>query len=134
MSTRRRYAYGLGRLTTPIATAAATTAAATASATAKPAAATATAATPTAVALAFLSLVDADRAAHQLVAVELLDRSLRLGIRGHLDEPESARLTRHPIRDDRHGIAVPDLRKDLLQILLPGLEGQITDVQLSSHV
>src|SRR5262249_14219017 len=92
--------------------------------------AVASAAAAVAPAAAVASFVHLQRATVQLVSVELLNRLLRLGVRGHLDETETARLTGIAVGDDRHGLASAGRGEQRLEVLIGGGEGKIADVQL----
>src|SRR5262245_52607005 len=103
-------------------------------------AAAAPAAVPAAAAKAAGSLrtrprfVDRQIAATERIVVQLVDRLLRVFVRGHLDERESACATRghvahHLDRVDRAGRG-----KELLQLRLPCRERQVADVEFPSHL
>jgi hypothetical protein len=66
-------------------------------------------------------------------AIQHLDRLAGLLLRRHLDEPESARPSRELVRDDPNRLHGPGLLKELAKVLLGGLEGEISDEQLSGH-
>src|SRR5262249_10564506 len=61
------------------------------------------AATPVAAGAARLSLVHAQWAASELLAIQVLDGARRIGAR-HLDEPETARPAGVAIGNDAHGL------------------------------
>jgi len=66
-------------------------------------------------------------------SVQHLYRLRRLLFGGHLDKPESARPSRELIGDDSNRLDGAGLREELAEILLRGLEGEVTDEQLSGH-
>src|SRR5262249_17145235 len=75
---------------------------------------------------------------HQLPAlerlvVELADRRLRFGVRGHLDESESAGVTGHAIGDHRGRLDRAALAEVLAQALGGGGIGQTADIQIGRH-
>ena len=80
-----------------------------------------------AVAVAFLGLVDLDRAAFQILSVKLLDGALGFSARAHLDEAEAARLAGVTVGDDCDGIALTGLREEILEILVVDVETEIAD-------
>jgi hypothetical protein len=65
--------------------------------------------------------------------IQHLDRFAGLVLRSHLDEPESARPSRELVRDDPDGFHGSGLLKELAQVLLRGLEGEVSDEQLCGH-
>src|SRR2546423_15288762 len=64
----------------------------------------------------------------QICSVELLDRILRFLFVRHLDEGESARLTRVTVTHQLHSFNLAELREHLLQILLTSRKCQIPNV------
>src|SRR4029077_17370022 len=76
---------------------------------------------------AFLRLVDAQRAAVHLEAVQGLDRGLRF-VLGHVDETEAARLAGLPVVDELDGLHLAVALEQGLHVLLGGIEGQIAYV------
>src|SRR6185295_3667118 len=75
----------------------------------------------------FLRLVDAQRTAVHLVAVEALDRGLRLA-RTHFDEAEATGLARFAVVDQLYGIDLAVALEQHLDILLGRGEGQVAHV------
>src|ERR1044071_5673869 len=75
----------------------------------------------------FLRFVHAQRTAVHLVAVESLDRGLRLA-RTHLNETESTGLARLAVVDQLYGINFPMALEEHLDILLSRGEGQVAHV------
>jgi hypothetical protein len=130
--------------TTSTATAATTTAAAAAAAAAEAAATAAaatTAATTTEAATAAAAvgpltrLVDGQRAPVEILAMEGLDRLLRLPIAGNIYKAEAARLPRHSVHhhlDVRHLDA--SLLKGLTNAVLRRMEGQVAHVKSLAHL
>src|SRR5207249_11094397 len=82
---------------------------------------------------ALAGLAHVQRAALQILAIELGDRLLRLARRAHLDEAEAARLPGGAIGDDRDRLARPGLREQRLQVLARGVEGKVADEDLLAH-
>src|SRR4051812_32037263 len=76
---------------------------------------------------AFLRFVDAQRPAVHLVAVESLDRGLRLA-RTHLNETETTGLARLAVVDQLYGINLAMALEEHLDVLLGYLEGQVAHV------
>jgi hypothetical protein len=110
--------------------AAATTAAAVAAAASTTAAATATAARTL-----FLrtSLVDGQRAAIMLLAIESGNRSLCFRIATHLNEAESLAATGFTIRNHLGRLNRAMLAEELFQIRAAGVIAQVPDIQLIAH-
>jgi len=65
--------------------------------------------------------------------IQHLDRFAGLVLCSHLDEPESARPSRELVRDDPNRLHGSGLLKELAQVLLRGLEGEVSDEQLCGH-
>ena len=78
--------------------------------------ATATAAA-TAAAVPVARFVDLERPAFELLAVQLLNRLLRIGVGAHLDKAEAAGLSGGPIGDDGDRLAHARLSEQLFEIL-----------------
>lgn len=117
---------------------AATTAAITTTAAATVAAATtAVAATAAAVATATLStrlsLVDSNRPVADHCSIERLNRSVRLPIIGHFDEPETLALTSGAIHNDRGVQNFSKRAKELRKLLIVRVVGQIAYVNPGGH-
>src|SRR4030095_12082695 len=74
-----------------------------------------------------------ERSSVQFLPVEGLDGSLSLFVRGHLNKRKTARLSRVPVGHQTYRRYRPGLRKELFQILLSCLEGQVSNVQFRSH-
>src|SRR6266481_7708411 len=105
-----------------------------ASAAVPPTTTTTTATVSTAAAAGALAcFTDADRAALDLRAIELLDRALRVRIRAHFDEAEPATLSGRAIGHHGDRIAGADRRKSFLKILIGDVECEIPDVELLAH-
>jgi hypothetical protein len=117
--------------TTATATAVSATATAAATATAPEAAATAAAATTVFLGSGF---VDLQRPAIDLSTIKVLNRSLGLCVPRHLDECKPARLSRIAVRHDADRLDLPYLTKQLFQVLLGRLKGQISHIQFNRHV
>jgi len=75
-------------------------------------------------AAAGLTLSDAQLTAIHIVAIQVLNRTSRIGL-AHLNEPESAGTARFAISWQRHGLDSPVLRKQLANVRLAGAERQI---------
>src|SRR5688572_17157590 len=101
--------------------------AATAAATAAAAEAT------TAAALAGLGLVDGQRPAIVLLAVERGDRRLRLFVRTHLHEPEAFAPAGVAVADHLSAAHRAVLREQLLQLRAVHVVAQVSDVQPPAH-
>src|SRR5262249_22114058 len=113
----------------------------TAAATVSTAAAAPTAAAPAAAkpapaaAAAFLGpgFVHRQRTAFHFLAVESLDRGLRLLIIAHFHEPEPLRPTGVAVHDDLGRLHGPVRFEHLLQVTVGNRVGQVTHVQLLAH-
>ena len=78
-------------------------------------------------------LVYDEVAVTEQTTVEHLDRLCRLLLRGHLDEAEAPGATGKLVRDDPDRFHRPGLREQLAQVLLGGLEGEVTYEQFCGH-
>ncbi|HEY6172943.1 MAG TPA: hypothetical protein VIX73_00815 [Kofleriaceae bacterium] len=101
-------------------------------------AATASASGPTASAsaapaAAFLGHVDAQRAALEVLAVELRERFLGAGRIGHLDKRKAARLTAVAVGHHRDREHLSAFREVLVDQDLGGVKGKIADIQTIRH-
>src|ERR1019366_3366366 len=100
---------------------------------ATPAAATTTAAIATAAAAAgaglILRFVDTQRASAQIVSIQVLNGTRRIGL-VHLHEAEAARPTGFTIRRQRHLFDGAVLAEQRRQIRLTGREGEVTHINL----
>src|SRR5262249_31089515 len=108
------------------------TSAAAATTTATPATETTT--TAAAAARPLLGLVDRQRPAAELAAVQLVNGLLGLLVAAHLDEREAAGPAGLAVR---HHLGIRDgavLAEHLAQLELGGVERKIADVQTSTHV
>jgi hypothetical protein len=76
------------------------------------------------------SLIDVERAAHEILAVQGLDRLFGFGVIGHLHESESLRLAGVPVHDDCHGVNLAVSLERFLQFGLTRIEGHIAYVEL----
>src|SRR5262249_26090510 len=112
---------------------AATTAApATTTATTEAAAPAATTATTSARTLA--RFADAQGAAVELATVQRRDGGVSIGLRGHFDERESARLSGHAVRDDRHFLDIASVGGERsAQRFVIGVVREIADVEPRTH-
>src|SRR5262245_54077249 len=90
-------------------------------------------ATTTAAARALAGLGDRELTTAELVPVQLLDGTLGLLGRAHLDEPEAARLAGRAVGDDRGRLTGADAREELAQLLAGGGEGQVPHEELLAH-
>src|SRR5690349_2497388 len=118
------------------ATAAAATGLASAATTARPAAAEATAAATEVAGAAFRTgprLVDRDRAATELRAVELLDRLLGVIVVRHRDERKTAWAAGHAIAHDGDALHGSRLREHLLEFGFTDLIRDVADKQALRH-
>src|SRR2546425_11090007 len=77
--------------------------------------------------------VDDEITVSEQPTVEHLDRLGRFLLGGHLHEPESARPPGELVRDDADRFNGAGLSEQLAQILLRGLEREITDEELCRH-
>src|SRR3989475_12161244 len=80
------------------------------------------------------SNVDGEGPAVQLRAIEGFDGFLRLFRRAHRDEAEPTRFTRHAVH---HQVGLDDRamrREGVLEIVLGGVEGKISNKQFCTHV
>src|SRR5688572_5622780 len=75
----------------------------------------------------FLRFIDAQRTAVHLVAVEALDRGLRLA-RTHLDETEATGFARFAVVDQLYGVDLAMALEEHLDVLLGRGEGQIAHI------
>src|SRR5262249_53099937 len=92
-------------------------------------AAAAVTATAAAATTTLLSLVDAERATAQVLAIEVLDGAR--GIRaGHFHEAEAARTTRVPIGDQAHGLHGAVLREQLTHLGIGRGKRQVANIDL----
>ena len=109
----------------PITSTATTTAAATA----------VTAAAPTAAAALFARtrFVDSQGATFEVLAVEHGDGFSCILLRGHFDEPETARFAGGPVLHDINGIDGPRLREQILQVVFRHIEGEVSHEQFCTH-
>src|SRR5262249_49123069 len=73
------------------------------------------------------SFIHVQGAAVHLGAVELRNRGFRLALVGHLDKRETPGLSCVAIRHDVHAIHVPVLGERRMQLILGGLEAQISN-------
>src|SRR5207249_11051103 len=78
-------------------------------------------------------VVDHESAIPEEPTVQHLDCLAGLFLRSHLHEPESARPARELVRDDPNRLHGARLLEQLAQILLRGLEREVSDEQLSGH-
>src|SRR5215203_3398785 len=117
--------YSPARLSASIATAAATAAAA--------AAATSTEAA-TAAGRLRTRLIHCQVAAAKLRIVQLVDRVLRVFLRHHLDERKSARPPGGHVANDVHRFDLSDTAEQIVQLLFARREGEVADVEFSSHL
>src|SRR5262249_54707799 len=76
---------------------------------------------------------DVEAAPAELMRIQLDNGSLRLLVRTHFDESESASLPCCPITHHRHALHGSDRSKQILQFWFFCLERQISDVQLFTH-
>jgi len=97
---------------------------------AAPAAATTTATIATAAVLARLRLVDRQRAALQLGAVQGDDRRLRLRLVRHLDEAEAAGATRVAVRRYARGCNRAVRRESGLEVALARVKTKVSNVNV----
>jgi hypothetical protein len=95
--------------------------------------ATATTATTTAT-RTLLSDIDAQRATLEILTIEVVDRLLSALGRCHLDEAEAARLTGHPVEHQSDFLDLTTRCKLLVDQVLGGVEGKVTDVKTIRHV
>src|SRR5439155_1117856 len=79
-------------------------------------------------------LVHSERAATQLVLVQLRDGRLCFLVRGHFHEPEAPCPTGRHVAHDAHRVDGTELFEQLLQLRLAGLVGEVSDVQFSTHL
>ncbi len=79
------------------------------------------------------SLAHTQRAAGKILAIELLDGGLGLGIGAHRDEAETAGTVRVPIHNDLDGRNRAALLKDFLQFGFGGLIREVGDVETIAH-
>jgi hypothetical protein len=77
--------------------------------------------------------VDAEGATLEVLLVQVVERLLRALGRGHLDKAEAARLAGHPVEHERDFLDLATRGELLLDQILGGVEGQITDVETISH-
>ena len=77
-------------------------------------------------------LVDRQRAAAEIVLVELRNRLLRFLVGSHLDKREAARASGGHIAHDAHGLHIAGLTEQLLQLGFADCVGEIADVQLAT--
>jgi hypothetical protein len=78
--------------------------------------------------------IDTKRATLDLLAIELGDGILRIGLGGHGHEGESAGLAREFILHEEHFRDSAGLRKHILQLELRRRERQVAYVQSISHI
>src|SRR5262245_3709828 len=76
---------------------------------------------------------DVEATPAELMRIQFVNGSLRLFVRTHFDESESARLPRCPITHHRDALHGSDRGKQILQFWFFRLERQISDVQLFTH-
>src|SRR5689334_14283274 len=82
---------------------------------------------------ALLGDIDPQRAATEVLAVEIRDRLLGgVGAR-HLDEAKSARLTAHPVDHQVDALDLSGSREVLGDQVLGGVVGQVSNVQAARH-
>src|SRR5437667_256431 len=79
-------------------------------------------------------LVHGERAATQLVLVQLRDGRLCFLVRGHFHEPEAPCPTGRHVAHDAHRVDGTELFEQLLELRLAGLVGEVSDVQFSTHL
>src|SRR5947209_10129069 len=79
-------------------------------------------------------LVHRERAAPQLVLVQLHDGRLGFLVRRHFHEPKAPRPTGRHVAHDAHRVDGTELSEQLLQLRLAGLVGEVSDVQFSTHL
>src|SRR5579862_486329 len=78
--------------------------------------------------------VDREAASADLHCVELFDGFLRIFVRGHFDERESACAARHLIAHHVDRLDGPGLGEQFLQLRLTRRVRKIPDIQLSTHL
>jgi hypothetical protein len=78
-------------------------------------------------------LVDDEVTVPEQPAVQHFDRLGCLFLRGHLDESEPPGPPGELVRDDPDRLHDPRLLKELPEILLCSLEGEVTDEKLCGH-
>lgn len=83
--------------------------------------------------VAVARLVDLDRTALDVLAIELLDRPLSLGVRAHLDKAEAARLAAELVGHDGDRFAGARLPEGGLEVLVGDVEREVSYVQFLSH-
>jgi hypothetical protein len=83
--------------------------------------------------LAGTRFIHRERATFERFAVELRNRILRIGIRGHRDKREPARLARELILNELHFGDGSGLREVILKIDLGRGEWQIAHVEFITH-
>src|SRR5882672_4730994 len=79
-------------------------------------------------------LVHGERAAPQLVLVQLRDGRLGFLVRRHFHEPEAPCPTGRHVAHDAHRVDGTELFEQLLQLRLASLVGEVSDVQFSTHL
>jgi hypothetical protein len=77
--------------------------------------------------------VHTERASFDLLAVQLADRVLRIGLRSHRHKSEASGFPGEFILHQQHFGNCPGLRKHVLQLELCGRERQVAYVQSISH-
>src|SRR5271168_5078015 len=78
-------------------------------------------------------LVNLDSAPLQIGVIESLDCLGRIGRFRHLDEAETARLSREFVGDDHRALDFSRLRKQVRQVILSNRVGKVAYIQLSGH-
>jgi hypothetical protein len=68
-----------------------------------------------------------------LLAAQGGDRSVRLGLVRHLDEPEAAALAREAVRDHLRALDRSVLRKEIAQRVVVDIVAQVSDIDLLGH-